>query len=143
MIHVMSRIPTSLLPCPFCGGTHLKISSLDRQETIGGITFIECTHCGSTGPYTSAGHDAARKFWNHRASTPTPGLSRKDRQDFFESSAPVTLMPLALPCPFCGHSDIVMDDRDHGPLICELCDAAGPAAPNPVETLALWNGRPS
>ena len=135
--------PTALLPCPFCGSIKLKTVSLDPAGTIGGTVFIECTACGTTGPNVGAGPDAARQFWNKRAATPTEGFSREDRQDFFESKARVTPMPLARHCPFCGHSSIVMDDFDSGLLICEHCDAAGPNAESSVDSLALWNTRAS
>ena len=135
--------PTALLPCPFCRSTELKSIFLDQVETTGGTIFIECAPCGATGPYVIGGPDAAGRFWNKRAATPIEGLSREDRQDFFESNAKVTPMPLARPCPFCGHSSIVMDDFSAGMLICEHCDGAGPAGESSVEGLLLWNSRAS
>lgn len=50
---------TELLPCPFCGGTHLECGGDDK------IVYCRCLDCDATGPDHYGNSD-----WNTRALLP-------------------------------------------------------------------------
>ncbi|PIB91243.1 Lar family restriction alleviation protein [Caulobacter sp. FWC2] len=63
-----------LKPCPFCGGTNLKISETARVGQN-----VTCVDCGTNGPFVRSlgDQDEAAIAWNRRApavSAERPGL---------------------------------------------------------------------
>lgn len=59
--------PTSLLPCPFCGGTHL--TQMEGNKHFCHVIMCPC------GVDFSGGNNLTEAVaaWNRRASTPTEG----------------------------------------------------------------------
>lgn len=49
-----------LKPCPFCGGTKIKIDSIPNVAQ-----FYRCEKCKARGPYWTTGENADKK-WNTR-----------------------------------------------------------------------------
>lgn len=50
--------------------------------------------------------------------------------------------PVVMPCPFCGHDDVELDEVDVGcfAVCCPECEAIGPVSRESIEAaIALWN----
>lgn len=66
---------TKLLPCPFCGDTHVAIHSDHDPDDFGRFSMVRCHGCGaqSQGLFASHGNDCPQHYqevrdeWNRRA----------------------------------------------------------------------------
>ena len=71
----MSDEKTELKPCPFCGGTMLKITKAQLSNSkTGHSVYIRCKQCFARGPKVNVGDgdgpgretQAAAEAWNKR-----------------------------------------------------------------------------
>lgn len=63
---------TELKPCPFCGGTDLRKSSMKNGHDPR-LFYWFCDDCGASGP-KKAGMEGATREWNDRAILPEPEI---------------------------------------------------------------------
>ncbi len=89
----------------------------------------------------------------HEHSPKSPGsqLGLGAFTDDGPARTPLTGLPPALPCPFCGrHDDIMVSQiqdagHAHGPWFrvnCGICGGDAPGGETPLEAAKGWNGRP-
>lgn len=58
-----------LLPCPFCGGTDVKL----RHHGASSMSWVSCVGCGLEAPCETGATDTeAVSYWNRRAALSTP-----------------------------------------------------------------------
>jgi Lar family restriction alleviation protein len=60
-----------LLPCPFCGGSDVKLRNDPRHD----MAWVSCVGCGLEAPTeTGVTDEAAVTYWNRRAPSPETNL---------------------------------------------------------------------
>jgi Lar family restriction alleviation protein len=127
-------------PCPFCGSRNVEAQL--QIDDVGWV--VACKACDSRGPYTeNGGPILAIEAWTRRTTTPKDWLSSEKRglecRPSIEGERPEGL----LPCPFCGHVELV---HELEPLLnsvsCLVCNAAGTVGEGIREkAISAWNRR--
>lgn len=112
-------------PCPFCGGTDVRVHSYRGIEPE---SFMQCHNCSTTGPSALRQSEAVEK-WNTRAALAQPACEvvplTKDQIDFILGdsflaangsvySTRVYDFVAAIECKFCEKNGIGTKGGEHG-----------------------------